>query len=97
MIKKYIQKIVRGMLSEGFWNDCVFCDECGVVVRKNKAYTVLIKDLFAYRRENDDYNWAVNCYCDRHKKNYNREERYSKDIIYYKDNVEVDKNGKIIK
>lgn len=100
MIKKYIQKIVRETLlpqqytllsGEGYLKkeDYVCCADCGVVVRRNKAY------------KTKTISWVTGAetkyYCDKHKKNYDRMLNiYNRNIIFYKDNVKVDENGKII-
>lgn len=103
MIKEYIEKIVREMLEDKF----VYCDECGVVVSKDKAHKVRVENpfpmkvdgylLYYYCDRHDD----IKFYCDRHKKNYDKIENNVKEkggyiIKYYKSNVEVGKNGKII-
>jgi hypothetical protein len=92
IFKRYITKIIIDLMNqafEGISKDYVCCSNCGIVVRRNKAY------------KTKTISWVTGAetkyYCDRHKKNYDRMLNiYNRDIIFYKDNVEVDKNGKII-
>ena len=88
IIRNYIKKIVITILnqiSDEVTKEFITCADCGVVVRKDKAHRVL------------DYSLVImpyaTYYCHNHKKNYDRMDYPH----YYKDNVEVDKKGKIIK
>ena len=69
-------------LKELSLDNIIFCEECGVIVKKDKAKCV-------------DYCGGEEYYCDRHAPKYDRVEIDENGTNYYKNNVEVDKNGKI--
>ena len=82
----------------------VFCEECGVIVKADKA-----KEVFIGRYLNGSAG-DVEYYCDRHAPRYDKvveerciEQSYKdgpKSVIvkqYFKNNVEVDKKGRIKK
>ena len=68
--------------------DYVFCEECGLAVRKSRSQKIMINDYFK------EY------YCEKHKKPYDYMYVNMCDISgkkYYKTKVEVDEKGKVIK
>jgi hypothetical protein len=109
MIKKYIENIVREMLEDKkdrFWEGVVFCADCGVILRIEKAHKVISRDIYSCSTVIPQLD-ETKYYCDRHRKKYDKVEIITRthqsgkfiEVIfkYIKDNIEVDENGKIIK
>jgi vacuolar-type H+-ATPase subunit E/Vma4 len=87
-------------------NDIVFCNKCGVALKKYKAQEVE-SDAYKERESllaNTGFGFIgreIVYYCDRHKKNYDKEKIfYSGGVIvkeeYFKINVEVNQKGENI-
>src|SRR6056297_2263403 len=66
------------------------CEECGIVFRKDDMHKVTDNHYKYYYQKHKKKN-------DKIKENYNIREKYSIDTKYYITNIEVDKNGKVIK
>ena len=70
----------------------IFCEECGVAFKKNKAKEVFIGRYLDGNAGDFEY------YCDRHAPKYDKViESDDRNYYFYKDNVEVDKKGRIKK
>ena len=87
--RKRIEDLERDSLLKG---NIVFCEECGVAVKADKA-----KEVFIGRYLNGSAG-DVEYYCDRHAPKYDKViESDDKNYYFYKNNVEVDKKGRIKK
>ena len=107
-------KKTKGLMLEPFHDvlknrldNIVFCEECGVAVKKEKAKKIKIEERRSYLAiTNGKYGTTEDSveifkyYCDRHSPEYDRViscPLNSTPPIYFKDNIEVDKKGQIIK
>jgi len=98
--RKRIEDLERDSLLKG---SIVFCEECGVAVKADKAKKVFIGRYLCGNAGDFEY------YCDRHAPKYDKvieehcleqsKDGYESTIVkqYFKDNVEVDKKGRIKK
>ncbi len=87
-------------LREIYWDDMVWCGRCGCLLRKDVRFAVERGCSYGIGIPGDmDYNYSTEYYCLVHKPPYDRvvrDSRQNKDR-YYRDHIEVDEKGKIIK
>lgn len=96
---------LREAIKSYFKDNYVHCEECGVVVKKEMAYKVLEERVHFAIFFNEQIFEEEKFYCNQHKKPYDRIELENdpytiwskKERKYYKTNIEVNEEGKVIK
>ena len=91
-LKNKVNMLEDEMNESNIRNDIVFCEECGVAIKKDRAEVVATDIL------NRICSFQLDYYCDRHAPNYDRAEYnpIRAEAKYYKDNIEVTEKGRII-
>jgi len=78
--------------------DYVFCEDCGIAIKREKAYEV--EENFYRNIPGDIKNMTKKYYCEKHKKPYDFKklsDPFFGKPEYYKTMIEVDEKGKVIK